>query len=453
MSGIPRRALMVGGAVAASAALLSGCLQNPNGGAGGEGGSGAGGGFVSSGSTPNDKVVTILGAFGGDEEKNFNASLADFQKSSGIKIQYTSDQDFTTTIKQKVNSGDSPDIGIFPQPGGLLEFAAQKKVQPVDSYLDYDKLNTTLLPGFLDASRYKGRVYGAPMRNAVKSIVWYPKKAYDDAGYSTSPKTIQDLQTNVAQKIIDKGVTPWCVGWESAQATGWVGTDWVEEYMLRMYGPDVYDDWTSHRMPFNDPKVVKALDEVGKILKDPKEVLGGTKGVLNTAFANAMTPAFSNPPKCYLHRQGNFATTFYPKNVQADLDNQVGIYVFPPYEGGFKGQSILGGGDLAALFNGNDPDAKKVMEFITSDKFGAPWAKAGGWLSPHKTFDVSNYPNETTRKIAQIANDADVLRFDGSDLMPKAVGSGTFWSEMVKWENGQSSQVTADAIEASWPKS
>ena len=175
--------------------------------------------------------------------------------------------------------------------------------------------------------------------------------------------------------------------------------------------------------------------------------------MLNTAFGDAMTPAFSNPPKCMLHRQGNFATTFYPKNVQADLDNQVGIYVFPKFEGGYDGASILGGGDLAGLFNGNDEDAKKVMEFITSDKFGAPWAKAGGWLSPHKTFDVSNYPNETTRKIADIANKASVLRFDGSDLMPKSIGSDVFWKEMVKWANGQSSQQTADNIEAAWPKS
>ena len=66
-------------------------------------------------------------------------------------------------------------------------------------------------------------------------------------------------------------------------------------------------------------------------------VLGGTKGVLNTEFGDAMTPAFANPPKCMLHRQGNFATTFYPKNVQADLDNQVGIYVFPQFEGGYDG--------------------------------------------------------------------------------------------------------------------
>jgi alpha-glucoside transport system substrate-binding protein len=114
---------------------------------------------------------------------------------------------------------------------------------------------------------------------------------------------------------------------------------------------------------------------------------------------------------------------------------------------------MLGGGDLAALFNGNDDDAKKVMQFLASDQFGAEWAKAGGWLSPHRSFDANNYPDEITRQVAKFASEADVFRFDGSDLMPKAVGSGTFWTEMVKWENGQSSQETADNIEASWPKS
>jgi alpha-glucoside transport system substrate-binding protein len=432
--------------------LLSGCLQNPNASGGGSGGV-AGGGVAQGGSPPNDKVVTILGAFGGDEEKNFNASLTKFEQESGIKIQYTSDQDFTTTIKQKVNSGDSPDIGLFPQPGGLLEFAAQGKVQPIDTFLDYDQLNRTLISGFLDAGRYKGRVYGAPMRMAFKSIIWYPKDAYTKAGYPTKVSSFQELQTKVIDKIKASGESPWCEGWFSDQATGWVGTDWIEQMMLDLYGPDVYDDWVAHRIPFNDPKVVKAFDEVGKIIKDDNNAFGGPKSILNTAFGEAMNPAFQSPPKCMLLRQGNFITTFLPKPVQSDLDNQVGIMVFPPWQGGYQGQAVLGGGDIAGLFNGGDPDAQKVMQFLTSDKFGAEWAKAGGWLSPHKTFDVSNYPDNTTKEIAKIAADASALRYDGSDSMPKAVGSGTFWTEMVKWMNGQSTQQTVDNIEASWPKS
>jgi len=432
--------------------VLTGCLQNPNETGGGGSAAGTGGGFADGGTPDGDKVVTILGAFGGDEQKAFEASLAEFEQSSGIDVQYVSDQDFTTTIKQKVNSGDAPDIGLFPQPGGILEFAADGKVQPIDTYLDYDAIDRSLVPGFLEAARYKGRTYGAPMRMAVKSIIWYPKPAYADGKYTTSPASIQALESDVAAKIKDTGIPPWCMGWESDQATGWVGTDWLEEYMLRMYGPDIYDDWVSHRIPFNDERVVKALDEVAKISKTPGQVLGDTKGILNTAFGDAMTPAFDDPPKCMIMRQGNFISGFFPKPVQEKLDDRVGIYVFPPYDGGYEGQPIVGGGDLAALFNGNDPDAQAVAQFLTSDKFGAEWAKIGGWLSPHKTFDASNYPNETTKEMAKIAADADIFRFDGSDLMPKAVGSDSFWKEMVKWQNGQSSQATVDAIEATWPK-
>jgi alpha-glucoside transport system substrate-binding protein len=431
--------------------VLTGCLQNPNQ-TGGEGGGVAGTGFVDGGTPDGDKVVSILGAFGGPEQEAFEASLTEFEASSGIDIQYVADTDFTTTIKQKVNSGDAPDIGLFPQPGGILEFAAENKVQPIDTYLDYDAIDRTLVPGFLEAARYKGRVYGAPMRMAVKSIVWYPKPAYTEGGYTTSPASIQALQSDVADKIKADGTSPWCMGWESDQATGWVGTDWIEEYMLRIHGPDIYDDWVAHRIPFNDERVVQAFDEFAKISKTKGQVLGDTKGILNTPFSEAMNPAFADPPQCMIMRQGNFISGFFPQPVQDDLDSRVGIYVFPPFEGGYSGQPIVGGGDMAALFNGNDPDAHAVAQFLSSDKFGAEWAKAGGWLSPHTTFDASNYPNETTREMATIVADADVFRFDASDLMPKGVGSGTFWTEMIKWQNGQSSQATADAIEASWPK-
>jgi alpha-glucoside transport system substrate-binding protein len=426
----------------------SGCfLQNPE----TSGSAGPGGQTLANGgSSDGDKKVTILGQFGGDEGKNFVASLTAFEKSSGIKIQYTSDTDFATTIKTRVSAGDTPDIALFPQPGGLLEMAQKGVIQPLDTYLDFDSLNRSVIPGFLDAARLNGRYYGVPVKMAVKGLVWYPKKAYDAAGYSTDPKTTDDL-TAITDRIKASGISPWCMAWGSDQATGWVGTDWIEDFVIRMYGPDVYDDWVSHRIPFNDPRIIKAFDAFGKIAKAPGEVYGGVKGVLNTPFANAMTPAFSKPPKCMLHHQADFAITFYPKKVQADLDNQVGLFVLPQVKGGYAGQPIIGGGDMAGLMNGDDPDAIKVMKFLASKDFGKEWAAKGGWISPHRDFDASVYPNETTKRIAQIAANADVLRFDGSDLMPKEVGSGTFWTGMVAWLQGKSSKAVTTEIENSWP--
>ena len=97
-------------------------------------------------------------------------------------MQYTSDQDFTNTIRQHTGAGQAPDIAIFPQPGGLLEQAEDGYVQPIDTYLDFDALEDTLVPGFLEAGRLNGRVYGAPMRMALKSLVWYNQATYAAQG-------------------------------------------------------------------------------------------------------------------------------------------------------------------------------------------------------------------------------------------------------------------------------
>lgn len=433
-------------AVALAAALgLSGCLQNPDAGKG-EGGFGA-----DAEPEEGDGVVTVMGAFGGQEEQLFVASLKEFEESSGIDVNYVADTDFTTNILLKVNSGDAPDIGLFPQPGGVMQMAAEGKIVPIDQLVDYDAIDSTLVPGFLDSARYKGRVYAAPMRMAVKSIVWYPKKAFEEGGWNAEPKDLDELNALAQQIKDDTGTPPWCIGWESDQATGWVGTDWIEEYMLRLHGPDVYDDWVFHRMPFNDPKVVEAFEAYDELAKDDL-VLGGAKGILSTPFAEAMNPAFEDEPGCYLMRQGNFATGFFPEDVQANLDEEVGIMTFPPAADGFEGQPILGGGDLAAAFT-YDTDVAELMAFMTSDKFGGPWAQGGGWLSPHKTFDASLYPDETTRTIAEMGATADVFRYDGSDVMPKEVGSDSFWKGMNEFQSGEkSAQQVVDDIEKGWPQ-
>jgi alpha-glucoside transport system substrate-binding protein len=438
--------------VAAASAVcglaLTGCLGQ----SGGGGGGGGGGGNTDGEPAAGDKAVSILGAFSDAEEQAFNDSLAPFEKESGIDVTYTPASDFTTEIRIKTSSGNPPDIALFPQPGLVLDLANGGDVVALDEAIDLSAAEETLIPGFLEAATGEdGKVYGAPMRMAVKSIVWYPVPEFEEAGY-TVPETWTELM-DLTEKIKADGNTPWCIGAESGADTGWVMTDWIEELVLRSAGPDVYDQWVSHEIPFNDPAIQEAGDLFGKIVFTDGYVRGGPRGILTTPFGTAANPMVNGKPDCFLHRQGNFITSFFPDDVQADLANNVGTFVLPPVEGGFDGQPILGGGDIAAMLN-NDEDVVKVMEFITSAEFGGPWAEAGGWLSPHKTFDNSQYPDEITRKIAELAQGADVFRFDGSDLMPASVGAGTFWDEMVSWVAGQKDLAAAlTAIDESWPSS
>ncbi len=432
------------------ALVLTGCLQSGD--DGGGGGSSDGGGTAGAGgSEPGDGKVDVFGAFTGAEQKAFEASLKTFESDSDIDVTYNGSSDFTTFISSRLRGGDAPDIALYPQPGILLDAAADGDVVPIDEFLDKGSLENTLIPGFLDAvTDDEDTVFGAPMRMAIKSIVWVPKKAWASGGYE-EPKTFQEL-LKLSDQIKADGVTPWCIGYEDGAATGWVGTDWIEEMMLRVAGPDVYDQWWKHEIPFNDENVKKSFDAYGEIVFADGYVLGGPKGILSTPFGDAGNPSFEKPPACMMQRQGNFITGFYPPDVAKNLDASVTVFGFPPYEGGFDGNPVLGAGDMAALFNGEDEDAKEVMKFLTSPDFGAEWAKNGGWLSPHKTFDGSNYPDETTRQIAQIAIDADVFRYDASDLMPPEVGADSFWKGMVAWTSGQedTAKVTED-IENSWP--
>ncbi len=442
------RALALGGVCMSVALLTAGCLQGGDDGGGG----GSGASDVDGGGSDGDGVVEILGAFGGTEADSFNKELKAFEDESGIDIQYTGTPDFQTIISSRVRSGNTPDIGFFPQPGTLVELGEEGDVAPVDEVIDLAAVEKTLIPGLLDAGTAEdGTVYGAPMRVAVKSLVFVPQGPYEEGGYSLEPQSVEEL-IEISDQIKADGIAPWCIGYGSEGSTGWVGTDWIEEFMLRLHGPEVYDQWYRHEIPFDDPKVQEAFEAYAQIVKGEGYVRGGSTAIINTTFDQAGTPAFEDPPQCMLHRQGNFITGFFPDDVQSNLDESVEVYYFPPVEDGYDGNPVLGGGDVAAAFNPDDEEVVKVMEYLTADTFGTTWAGDGGWLSPHTTFDGSAYVDETTRKMGEIAAGADVFRFDASDLMPTEVGGGTFWEGMVEWTTGDKTteEVTAE-IEESWP--
>jgi alpha-glucoside transport system substrate-binding protein len=77
------------------------------------------------------------------------------------------------------------------------------------------------------------------------------------------------------------------------------------------------------------------------------------------------------------------------------------------------------------------------------------WAKYGDLLSPNKRVSLDVYPDATTKAMAEALTAAEVFRFDGSDLMPAAVGSGSFWSGTLDYIGGVDLDTVLATIEAS----
>ena len=412
-----------------------------------EGDVSGGGGEGESGGT-----VSVLGAFTDPGEVDpFEAAIAPFEEETGIDVQFEGSREFETLITTRVQGGNPPDIAIFPQPGLLLDIVETAEPPALEEYLDVAAVEESLVPGFLAAGTAEdGKAYGLPVKATYKSVLWYPVPEFEEAGYQV-PTNHEELRA-LEDQIIADGGTPWCLGMESGDATGWVGTDWVEEYMLRVNGPDVYDQWVKHEIPFDDPKVKAAFEAWAELWQKEGNVLGGTQGMLSTPFGDSPAPMFDEEPGCWMHRQGDFIGSFFPDDVKEDLPANVGAAYFPPVEDGFDGSPVLGGGDLALLLNGDNDAAKQLMEYMANASFGAEWGAGGGWISPHREFDPANYANDIQRQIAEIGANADVLRFDASDLMPGAVGAGSFWTGIVDWVGGQKDlDAVLTEIEQSWP--
>jgi alpha-glucoside transport system substrate-binding protein len=419
----------------AVAVLTAGCLS--------EGGGGGGNSNTS-------RTIEVMYAFAGGQEEGFRAEVDAWAAENDVEIDYAQTGNFNQLINTRVQGNDAPDVALFPQPGIMRDLAARDLLADLSDVVDSSELDKHV-QGVLETGQVDGTQYAVPMSINVKSIVFYPKAPAEAAGVS-APETYDDL-VSMSEQIAGTGTTPWCFGIESEAATGWPATDWVENLMVANYGADVYNQWVNHEIPFNDERVLDVLNQMEELLLADGMTNGGRQSIASNNFNTAANPMFDEPPGCYMYRQGNFVAQEggFPEDVLADLDNTVGVFPMPGRSA--EDKPVLGGGDLAGIFAKDNEAAQELVQFLASSDFGTTeYGASGNWISPRTDFDVSLYPNETWRTIAQIAYESTDFVFDGSDQMPGEVGSGSFWREMVAWiSGGQDAQVTLDNIENSWP--
>jgi alpha-glucoside transport system substrate-binding protein len=288
-------------------------------------------------------------------------------------------------------------------------------------------------------------LYGFFYKVDVKSLVWYSPENFEDAGYEI-PTTMEELKA-LTDQIVADGETPWCIGLGSGGATGWPATDWVEDMMLRTQPPAVYDQWVSNEMPFDDPRVVAAIEEFGAFARNDEYVAGGAGAVASTDFRDSPKGLFAAPPQCYMHRQASFIPAFFPEGTEIGADAD--FFYFPAYEGKDLGAPVLGAGTLWAITNENQA-AHDLIEYLQTPVAHEIWMANGGFLTPHKGVDLSKFSTEAAANMNQILLDATTFRFDASDLMPGGVGAGTFWTGMVDYAGGEDASAVASEIQSSW---
>ncbi len=377
------------------------------------------------------------------------ASWEQFQRCTGISIAFEGSAAFEADLKVRVQRGDAPDMAFFPQPGLLAQLARAGAVQPaapavaanVDRWWSADWKRY----GIVD-----GRLYGAPLTANVKSLVWYSPKTFAKHGYRI-PTTWKEL-LDLSDRMVGDGIVPWCVGLESGKATGWPATDWLEDLILRESGTQVYDAWVEHRIPFNDPHIVSALNRVGGILRKPAYVNGGYGGastVATTSFQEAGLPILEE--KCGMHRQASFYAGNWPTGAEVAREGDVFAFELPPLDKA-GGRRILAAGEFVGVFHSR-PEVNAFAAYLSTPEWVNGLARIGGAVSANKGFTVDKAGTPIERFSAELLADPGVsFRFDASDMMPAAVGTDTFWTGMTDWANGADTVTVLNRIEATWPR-
>jgi alpha-glucoside transport system substrate-binding protein len=389
--------------------------------------------------------VTVFGPEVEVEMQSLEESFAPFEEETGVDVVVTGDRSFETQVGSQIQAGNPPDIAMFPQPGRVQEYAEDIPALSEDVLAEIEE---NFEPGWTDPVTVDGEIKAVPAKADLKSLVWYNPQIFQDNDYEV-PETLEDFEA-LAEQMAEDGNTPFCVGSGSDDATGWPMTDWIEDYMLRLQGPDVYDQWAAHEIPFDDPQVVEVGQHVYDFLAQDGFVLGGLENVTATPFAEAGLPVADGD--CMMYHLGNFyAANFTDADAELGPDGDVSAFFLPGSE---ENPNItLSGGIYATPFS-DDEAVMATMEYIASTEFAD--ARAGneiaGFLSPNRNVDTSLYPNELSQQFGDILAEASPVRFDASDLMPSAVGSGTFWTAMNNITNGDQNVEQAFAeVESSWP--
>ena len=379
-----------------------------------------------------DKEVTVVGSWGGSEQESFLAMVKPWEEKTGNKVKYTGSRGLGAYLTTAVASGTLPDLAGLPGPGEMKEFATGGSLKPLDSVLDLNTYKADTVPALVDLGTVDGKIVAVFIKTSVKGFIWYNTANYD----GTAPANwdaVMDTDPGSADSL-------WCVGLESGADSGWPGTDWVEDFVIRQAGPDVYDSWVAGTTKWTDPAIKTAFESFGEVLDAS---FGGATAVNSTNFGAGGNGLFTDPPGCLFHHQASFISDFFKEQGGA-ADGDFDFFVMPEINADYAG-ALTGGGDLFGLFS-DKAAAKDLLKYLVTAEAQQIWADRGGFVSANTK--VTTYPDAVGQKSADAITNATVFRFDGGDLMPAAM-KASFFAAMVKFaeDQGQLDTILADLDE------
>lgn len=399
------------------------------------------------GTGPARTVVEVFGPVVGEPGQRLADALAAVSEGSPVELRYVGVTSFNEQLGDRLASGDRPGIALLPQPGLLGDLAARGVLQPLPA--DVAATIPAQFPSALvDLVTVDEKPAAVWLTVDVKGLVWYRPSEFTERGYAV-PTTLDELgELSERIRTADDAVAPWCLTMEAGGSTGWVGTDWVEDYTIRRLGPAQYDRWTEGTLPFDSPQIAAVFGELDELLRSPGATAGGSRAVLTAPWERSAALLLDGSPTCLMAHQADFLRREFPSGTSIGPDGDVDFFVLPSADA--TAAPMLLGGMLAAPLRQDDA-VSTAMQLVASSELAERLNATTEFLSPHLAVDRDNVGDATSRRLLDLLATTDDLRFDGSDVMPAAVGTEAFWQGMRAFFAGEELAPVLAGIDAMWP--
>lgn len=371
------------------------------------------------GAKPGD-TISMLYQWSGAEETRLQEILKPLVDACGIVLKPESTRD-GSLLDTKVKAGTPPDVAFWT-------LAAATRYQ--DKLFEMDKLGASKdsYPAFFVGNgTVNGKWLALPVKADIKTIIWYSPAVFTAKGYAV-PKTWDELNALV-EKMVADGSVPWSMGMESGDATGWTGSDFIQDILLVKQGPDYVNKIISGEVPYDDAGVIEAYQIYSKWAADPKYTVGGAQGTLSTPFLDAIYKPFMDPPQAMMVKQSGFAGGEIAKKFP---DLKYGTdYDFFQVPGA---QGLQGGADLMMSFS-DKPAVQALVTYLASPAGAVAWAKAGFDETPNKAA-VGHYDDPALSKKAEMLSNTSGFTYDLGDTIPGGFGKAE-WTAIINVINGK----------------
>lgn len=354
--------------VSTAAALIAGC---------GNGSGNTGGGSSQSGGAQKEIYMFISSPEYADA---INTLIEEYKKvEPDVTINYeTTQNDYPTLLKAKLNSGKVPDI--FASSSG-------KEIEVYKEYsydLSGQPLMETIQPAVADTMRDAGGegVYGIAIKGNYFGMV-YNKGLFAEAGIEKVPETTEELAAAV-EKLNAAGITPFSVGFSE-----W----WVFKHVFQHYVAAAVEDYPAFIAAMekgedslaNYPVISENFFQFVDMAKDN----GDTKPLesdLSTEIA-----ALATGKAAMILGQGAWVESDLLK-INPDLEIGFAGY---PVSGDAADAKVITGSDQALRISKDSENLEEVLAFInwwyTSD-YGKSWfSEVAGVVPPIITAEESKY--------------------------------------------------------------